>query len=309
MRTILLFVCLFFLVQCAPEKKLNTPSSGSIKIAVDESFKPFIESSTDVFETLNKKAKIRVVYKSEDAAVQELLQDSIEMVVISRELTSKEHAELKKNNVKATSVKIAIDAVALIAHPESPDSLLTMQRFEKIVRGTAKNKNGESVVLVFDNNFSSNLNYIRTYFKLTEKDSLKFYAAKSNADVISYVSKNQNTVGVIGANWVSDMDNTQQQGFLKKIRIIGLSEKENPTSVEEYFQPHPAYLQLKQYPLTREVYAIMRESRTGLATGFIAFLRGEKGQRIVLKEGLLPATIPTRIVEIKNEGSKSKEKD
>jgi len=284
------------LIQCTPEKKRNTPSSGIIKIAVDESFRPFIETSTDVFETLFKKAQLRVAYRSEDDAVRDMIIDSVRMIVISRELTASENQELKKQNAKITSVKIAIDGVALITHPKNQDSVLTMQRFEEIVRGKGKNKKGEPIVLVFDSNFSSNLNYVRKYFKLTEKDSIKIYAAKSNADVIEYVAKNENAIGVIGVNWVSDMDDTQQQTFLKKIRVIGLSE-DNEGKV--YYQPDQYSLHQKKYPLRREVFAVMRESGTGLATGFIVFLRGEKGQRIVQKEGLLPATLPIRFVEVK----------
>lgn len=313
MRFIYLLACLLIVVHCNPqstsEKKLDTPSSGNIKIAVDESFKPFIETSTEVFEVLNKKAYISVVYKAEDEAVRDLIKDSVRMVVISRDLTKSELKELEEQRIKSTSVKIAIDALALITHLESHDSLLTMQRFEEIVRGNAKNKNGQPIVLVFDNNSSSNLNYIRKRFQLTEKDSIKFYATQSNGDVIDYVSKNQNTIGVIGVNWISDMkDDTKQQTFLEKIKVIGLSEKTNPTSEDDYFQPYAAYLSRGQYPLTREVYAIMRGSRASLATGFITFLRGEKGQRIVLKEGLLPAAMPTRVVEFKKESS-SKEAD
>jgi phosphate transport system substrate-binding protein len=45
---------------------------------------------------------------------------------------------------------------------------------------------------------------------------------------------------------------------------------------------------------------VSREARAGLASGFIAFVAGEKGQRVVLKAGLVPATMPVRIVEVNN---------
>jgi phosphate transport system substrate-binding protein len=43
---------------------------------------------------------------------------------------------------------------------------------------------------------------------------------------------------------------------------------------------------------------INRQTRAGLVTGFVSFVAGEKGQRMILKSGLVPATIPSRIVEI-----------
>jgi phosphate transport system substrate-binding protein len=44
-----------------------------------------------------------------------------------------------------------------------------------------------------------------------------------------------------------------------------------------------------------------RESFTGLGSGFVSFVSGEKGQRIILKSGLVPATMPIRIIQVKNE--------
>jgi phosphate transport system substrate-binding protein len=44
-----------------------------------------------------------------------------------------------------------------------------------------------------------------------------------------------------------------------------------------------------------------RESFSGLGSGFVSFVAGEKGQRIILKSGLVPATMPIRIIQTKKE--------
>jgi phosphate transport system substrate-binding protein len=36
----------------------------------------------------------------------------------------------------------------------------------------------------------------------------------------------------------------------------------------------------------------------GLGSGFLTYVANDKGQRVVLKAGLVPATMPVRIVEI-----------
>lgn len=46
---------------------------------------------------------------------------------------------------------------------------------------------------------------------------------------------------------------------------------------------------------------VSKEAYTGLGAGFTAFVASERGQRIVLKFGLVPATMPVRLVEIINE--------
>lgn len=65
-----------------------------------------------------------------------------------------------------------------------------------------------------------------------------------------------------------------------------------------HFKPYQAYLALKYYPLSRRITMLSREARSGLASGFMAFVASERGQRIVLKAGLVPTTMPLRIVEI-----------
>ena len=67
----------------------------------------------------------------------------------------------------------------------------------------------------------------------------------------------------------------------------------------EYYKPYQAYIALKHYPLIRDVYSISREARAGLGTGFASFIASDKGQMIVRRAGMLPATIPVRIVDIK----------
>ena len=51
------------------------------------------------------------------------------------------------------------------------------------------------------------------------------------------------------------------------------------------------------YPFKRTVYAINAQARQGLGLGFSSYLAGSDGQRIVLKDGLLPAQIPPRLVK------------
>lgn len=295
----LLFSVLIF-SQCQTKETDRYKSQDyQMHISVDESFRPLIESTREVFKYHYKNSKIEVAYKAEDEAVEDLLSNKSKLIVISRQLNPQERAELKKKNTYLKIVPIAIDAPAFIIHPENEDSLLHLKRLEQIVRGKAKNKKGDTIVLVFDKGNSSNLNYICQYFNITAKDSLKTYVAQSNQEVIDYVAKNKNAVGVIGVNWISDVDDENQQSFLDKIRVVGIASKENTTNKEDFVQPYSANLYEKKYPFTREILAITTESNARIATSFITFLRNERGQRIVLKAGLVPVEMPHRKITVK----------
>ena len=67
------------------------------------------------------------------------------------------------------------------------------------------------------------------------------------------------------------------------------------------FKPYQAYLALRQYPLTHDVFILVNDPRNGLPTGLMTFLTKDRGQRIILKSGLVPATQPVRLVNVKDE--------
>ena len=153
-------------------------------------------------------------------------------------------------------------------------------------------------VITFDQDNGSNLRYAKENLKLNLENK-NLFVSGSNKNVIDYVAKHKDAIGIIGMNWVSDRDDTTMLSFLKKIKVVGVSKYDNPNDESEYFQPYQAYVAQNFYPLTRKLYVISREPRNGLGTGFAAYLAGDKGQRIVLKSGLYPATAPIRLINFK----------
>jgi len=86
--------------------------------------------------------------------------------------------------------------------------------------------------------------------------------------------------------------------FSRKINVVAVSQQfMNDGS---YYRPQQGFIYNKSYPFVREVYLISRETFVGLGSGFINWACGEQGQRIVLKSGLVPATMPIRLVQIRN---------
>jgi phosphate transport system substrate-binding protein len=121
------------------------------------------------------------------------------------------------------------------------------------------------------------------------------FAVNSNSEVIDYVAAHKKSLGVIGVNWVSNKNDSMVNDFLEKVKVVSLAPSGSGTN-PEYYKPYQAYVALKNYPLIRNVYSISREVRIGLGTGFASFIASDKGQMIVRRAGMLPATIPVRIV-------------
>jgi phosphate transport system substrate-binding protein len=292
----LFFLLIFFCFGCRGSDSPNdTPTTGQITISVDETFKPLIDSEIDTFDAIYNYADVNVSYKTEREAFDDLMNDTIRLIIVPRNLNKEELKEFERWEIVPKVTKIAFDAVALIGTKDLKDSTLTLEEIKTLlsVGSTASIKN---VKLVFDNNNSSTINFLKEKTGV-EKLSQNCYALTSNSAVIDYISKEKNCIGVIGVNWISDRDDTTNLSFLKSIKVLEIAASDS----SEYFKPYQAYIAQKVYPLWREVYIISKEAYTGLGTGFTAFIASERGQRIVLKFGLVPATMPVRLVELINE--------
>jgi phosphate transport system substrate-binding protein len=125
------------------------------------------------------------------------------------------------------------------------------------------------------------------------------YSANTNDEVLNYVEKNINAIGVISVNWISENTDSTSNNFLSRVRVLGLTSEFDPEGLD-YYRPYPAYIADGSYPFTRKIYMITRETFSGLGSGFISFVTHEKGQRIILKAGLVPATMPVRLVQMKS---------
>ncbi len=86
--------------------------------------------------------------------------------------------------------------------------------------------------------------------------------------------------------------------FINKVNVVAVSHQLFDDG--SYYRPYQGSIYDKSYPFVREIYLISRETFTGLGSGFIQWATAEQGQRIVLKSGLVPATMPIRLVQIKN---------
>jgi len=301
-----IWVAITLLTSCVDKDKngniLDTPTAGKIIIMVDEALRPLIDAEIRAFEGIYHNAHILVRYTSEGEAIDGLLRDSARLIVVTRRLVESEKNILLNQTIVPQQLTLAKDGIALITNRQNPDSLMNLDDLSKIltgqisiVNGNAKKQSKALSQVVFDQRNSGIIRYLRD--SLTSFEDLPEYcfAVNSNAAVVDYVSQNAHALGLIDVSWISDRDDSTANSFLNSIRVMGVSND------SLFFQPYQAYMAQARYPLLRDVVMISREARSGLASGFMAFVASDKGQRIVLKAGLVPATMPIRIIEINHE--------
>ncbi|MCS7189566.1 MAG: substrate-binding domain-containing protein [Bacteroidia bacterium] len=286
----------------APPGVQDTPTSGSVHIAADMSLYPALQPVLEQFHRTYPNAHIEITYTTEKQAVEGLLADSFRVVIITRPFTKAESLALTEQRIRPKQTRIAREGIAVIGYPFRQDSLLSV---DTLVKWLLDRKSPYTFVI--EGGAGSGIyRYLIDTLLRGRKPEATLYRADSIGKIIQYVQQNPRAIGLIGVAWVCDREDSTTQKFLRSVRLFALQAARGDKA---YYYPYAGYLRPGFYPLSRDVYALSREPRVGLGSGFVSYLAGPDGQRILLKSGLLPAIAPVRIVELKEENIFQKQRE
>jgi len=272
-----------FFAACGGDKDApkDTLNSGKLTISADETYKPIIEAEKHVFDSSNPDAHVTIEYKSEAECFKDYLSGKVRLILVTRDLSDSEKQYCGSKNIVPEAMALARDAVAVIMNNSNPDSLLSLDMLRGILTGQYKTPFN----VVFDNGGSSTLRFIQDSIMKGKALGTNVFATHGNDSVVNYVSKNPKGLGLVGLSYISSDDDPNNTGaFISKVKVAHLLND----STREFLQPYQAYVALRSYPLSRNLYYIKNETYYGLGTGFANFLAKDRGQLIFLHGHLFP---------------------
>lgn len=323
----LLAAALIPAVTSCQETKRGEYAEGAGTIYCDEGFKSVLDEEIEVFEYSYPKSSIIPYYVNETDAINKLLEDKTQAIVITQELTKEQIKYLKSKFKRVARQKcIAVDAVALIANKDNPVGQLSMEEIRDIVTGKIyrwdqlAGSDTTHIKLVFDNEGSSTVSYLRDKFigpngKITDTNK-NAMAVKTNSQVFDFVKKDKSALGVISVTWLGEdlgmakkvpvnkrMEEYKVQGdtisttLTESVNIIKVS---NPCESNDFnpvgYKPYQAYIASGEYPLYRKVYMISTAPNSTVMHSFYSFITGPVGQKIITLTGILPFNMqPMRV--------------
>jgi phosphate transport system substrate-binding protein len=268
-----------------PYIPVETPTSGTIHISVDESFKPVIDSQLKVFESSFPDAHVIVEYKSEAACLRDLYNDSTRLIIITRGLTMKEENFFKDSaKTPAISGLLAYDAVAMVVNNHTQDTVMNMDEVRALLAGRDKNKRE---VVMDGVSATSTVRYAIDSVLTGDSLGKNVIAARSSPQVISYIENHDNAVGFIGVSWIGDQEDSMDLAFLKQIKVVAVRCDHCPE--KPYVWPYQYNIRFMRYPMVRGLYYILKENFSGVGNNFVNFLVNERGQLIFKRAYLIPA--------------------
>jgi len=280
----LLAILAFFSCRNQSESTPDTILTGNASVWVDESIMPIVEDEQAVFES-QYKGRLRLQAATETAIIQSLIKgQGPKIALITRPLSVQEQKAIKAHDVKPKVTLWGYDGLALIVSKTTKDTLISWQELKTLL---IKGKGPHFKGLVFDNINSSTARTLQEVLQVSR--STQVYSMHNHREVVDYIAQHPGFVGVVGVNWMMQppIELYEQLQGLRTLYV------ENPKE-KAYFYPSQDAMASTQYLLMRPLYLINVQGYAGLGKGFAAFIAGERGQRILLKSGLVPEHYPSR---------------
>jgi phosphate transport system substrate-binding protein len=249
------------------------------------------------FQQLYPKTQISLSTASTREAVVKLLRGEVKTIFVSRRMQADEQADAAANRLRVDSVRFAVDGVAVLVNARNPVTRLTVEELGAVFGGTVgnwKEVGGEDLAILpvtLSRNMGSSELLLARAVKDTAFAANAFYAATS-AQVVETVGGRPDAIGYVGLTWVADGSPLPAEARAK-VRALELG----ATAEGRAYAPYQAAVYRRDYPLARDLYVLSTDRSLGVATGLIAFVAGSEGQKIVLDAGLVPATMPVRLVQ------------
>lgn len=276
----------------AKKEKKEDILIGVLPVAVDETVLPLFLEQKEVFESSYYNAKIKEKPNPEVQVINSLLNGDVAFAVLTRQLTAEESKGFEARSVAPRIYSIAYDGIVLVGNVADTATSIRVEDILALMKGNKV----QNYSLVFDNLNSSIFRYFRELGKIEKVPNTFVEAREGSEAVLKEIAEKKGKVGLISYNQFLSLESS----FSEKDKIRILSVVSEVDGVQKYVKPSQTSFATGEYPLKREIFVLNYQPNLGLGVGFSAFMTGDRGQRIVLKSGLLPYTMPGREIIIRD---------
>lgn len=310
-----IIICIISIQSCDLDEIKSVATSGEMKIVTDENVEPLMKDEVREFQRLNPEAKIVMSSGPTNNVITELLNRDTKFIVSTRALNQEEKSIAEKNKMEITEIPMAIDAIGFIVNTKNPVTRVTSDDLRKILNGETKswidikaqdeeqnkeaksffNNSNDKIKLFIQRKNSSTHDYLLDSILKQTQYSNEAVICSTTVQILESVRGNENAIGIVNMNWLTTGNHDTIDSTVKPLRVSKIWENGKQ---DDYSEFHQGLIFNGKYPYRRTIYIITSEVGITLATGFITFLTKTDGQKIVLKNSLVPVNQPIRTIQI-----------
>lgn len=298
MRLALLVMIAAIVGGCSRSEEPST-THGSLNMLATESYVPLLAKEADAFMLRYDKTKIHVGGTTTREAIVALLNDSVRCICVDRQLNSEENKVVQQSGVSLATIRMGVDAIALIVSDDNPMKSITLPTIKSILNKSTVRWNGvpgshlsgKLELILLGKNSGVNELLQRRFFDLPGE----IVPAKTGAtekEIVRYIGENPRALGFV--SFASVIDHP------KGIHELAVQSTDS-SSAGQFIEPTQSNIYERLYPLDYSLYLYISETKLAVGSGFSTFIMTLAGQQIIQDYGLVPEVVPSRIIQLKSE--------
>jgi phosphate transport system substrate-binding protein len=240
----------------------------------------------EAYREVDPSLSIAVTGGGSGTGIAALINGTVDIANASRQMKPEEIAAARENGIEPVEFTVAIDALAVIVHPDNPVSRLTIDQLADIFTGRITNwqevggNDAPIIILSRETNSGTHVYFLEEVVRKGKADNEDIFAPQtllmpSSVGITSEIRRNPNAIGYDGLGYVTEEEKT----------IAVAKDSHSP-----YVQPSVETGADGSYPIARGLYMYTAGQPTGVIAEYLDWIRGAAGQAIVAELGFVPLT-------------------
>ncbi len=237
------------------------------------------------YRMLEPAVSIAVTGGGSGTGIAALINGTVDIANASRPMKDNEIEAARGNGIDPVEHVVAIDALAIIVHPDNPVSRLTLGQLSDIYTGRISNwkdvggRDAPIVLLSRETNSGTHVYFLEEVVRNGDKENEDIFAPQtllmpSSVGITSELRRNPNAIGYDGLGYVDP----------EHEKIIAISSGDGSS----YIEPTAETASAGTYPLSRDLYMYTAGEPTGTVADYLTWINSPDGQRIVARLGFVP---------------------
>ncbi len=273
-----LFIAIITLSCTNANQDKRNADSNSIQVKGSDTVLPLAQKEAETFMQKHKDVSITVVGGGSGTGITALMDGNTDIAMSSRDLKGEEKLKLQEKQITVEVKTIAVDALAVVVHPENKINNLTREQLEKIFIGEItnwKDVGGEDakIVVYSRENSSGTYEFFKEHVMGKKNYASSVLNMPATGAIVQSISQTKGAIGYIGLAYM----NTD-------IKAIHVSYDEGKTFVA----PTMMTAKDKTYPISRPLYYIYDVKKSDKVKSFVDYCMSPEGQKLVEEIGYIP---------------------
>lgn len=290
-RMIVLLLAFFVLTACvARNETTGSGQEGTVRSIQNKGSDTLVNIAlawAEAYREIEPDISIAVTGGGSGTGIASLINGTVDIANASRAMKESEIEEAQANGIEPVEHVVAIDALAVILHPDNPVESLSIPQLSDIYTGRIENwkevggNDAPIILLSRESNSGTHVYFLEEVVRRGETENTDIFAPQtllmpSSVGITSELRRNPNAIGYDGLGYVDPAH--------EKIVAVA-ADDESP-----YIYPSATTASAGEYPLARNLFMYTAGQPEGEIAKYLDWIFSSAGQEIVGNLGFVPLT-------------------